>query len=708
MTENSCRPNEGALESWKEIAAYLKRDVRTVKRWEKSEGLPVRRHLHQARSSVYAYPSELDAWWATRQPKLEKAPSATLSWRRPLPALGFLAMLVLALVSAGNGTIFTPVGAAAREPGKDSRMTARQVWVGPEVDLEGGVSPDGRYLTFVDWSTGDLALRDLVSGTNRRLTNKGTWSESWEYAEVSVPSPDSQKIAYGWFNGEFYDLRIIGLDGSEPRVLYRNSEVEYVEPGGWSPDGKYISVSLSRVDKTNQIVLVSVADGSARVLKSFDWRHAHLGPFSLDGRFVPYDFPPEEDSPQRDIFLLATDGSQEVRLVEHPSNDRVQAWTPDGERFLFSSDRTGTNGAWLIDVTDGKPQGAPQLVRPSLGRFGPLGFTREGAFYYGVETGLRDAYLATLDPVTGQVVAPPTPISQRFVGSNSLPVWSPDGKHLAYLSRRGSLPDSLGPPVLVIRSLTTGEERELSPKLIFRPPWSTFSWTHDGRFLLAAGRDRKGRQGLYRIDAQTGDVTPIVETEPGTGVVLPVASPDGKAIFYLKGEQASKSWNIVMRDLETGQEKVVYRVVAPQQLYNFALSPDGQRLAFPLFVRAEHSDTLKVLPITGGEPRDLLKIQVPKEQDHTISGRAGLAWTSDGAHLLFARWRHYGQDPSVEFWRVPTAGGEPQKLGLVMDRLWGLRLHPDGRRLAFTAGETKAEVWVLENFLPEAKAAKLE
>jgi TolB-like protein/Flp pilus assembly protein TadD len=55
------------LDSWKEIAAYLRRDVRTVQRWERSEGLPVHRHLHDKQGTVYAYQSELDAWWHGRQ-----------------------------------------------------------------------------------------------------------------------------------------------------------------------------------------------------------------------------------------------------------------------------------------------------------------------------------------------------------------------------------------------------------------------------------------------------------------------------------------------------------------------------------------------------------------------------------------------------------------------------------------------------------------
>lgn len=56
------------LNSWKEIAAYLNRDARTVQLWEKNEGLPIHRLVHQSRASIYAYPRELDAWRKTRIP----------------------------------------------------------------------------------------------------------------------------------------------------------------------------------------------------------------------------------------------------------------------------------------------------------------------------------------------------------------------------------------------------------------------------------------------------------------------------------------------------------------------------------------------------------------------------------------------------------------------------------------------------------------
>src|ERR1700704_197435 len=56
------RAADDRLDSWKEIALYLNRDVRTVRRWEKNQGLPVRRHQHQKGASVFAYRSEIDVW----------------------------------------------------------------------------------------------------------------------------------------------------------------------------------------------------------------------------------------------------------------------------------------------------------------------------------------------------------------------------------------------------------------------------------------------------------------------------------------------------------------------------------------------------------------------------------------------------------------------------------------------------------------------
>lgn len=67
-------PGGNRLDSWKEIATYLKRDVATVRRWEKREALPVHRHHHNKLGSVYAYASELDRWWEGRRQQSEQHP----------------------------------------------------------------------------------------------------------------------------------------------------------------------------------------------------------------------------------------------------------------------------------------------------------------------------------------------------------------------------------------------------------------------------------------------------------------------------------------------------------------------------------------------------------------------------------------------------------------------------------------------------------
>src|SRR5215813_8450113 len=70
----SDKPVEDRLNSWKEIAVYLKRDVTTVQRWERREGMPVHRHLHDRQGSVYAFRPELDDWVRSRS--LRSAPAS--------------------------------------------------------------------------------------------------------------------------------------------------------------------------------------------------------------------------------------------------------------------------------------------------------------------------------------------------------------------------------------------------------------------------------------------------------------------------------------------------------------------------------------------------------------------------------------------------------------------------------------------------------
>lgn len=102
--------DQGRLDSWKEIAAYLGREVRTVQLWEKSEGLPIHRHQHSRQGSVFAFRAELDAWReARRSAPAEAAKRPTVWWAAAaiviLAGLGFWAWRAW----HGNGEAITSV-----------------------------------------------------------------------------------------------------------------------------------------------------------------------------------------------------------------------------------------------------------------------------------------------------------------------------------------------------------------------------------------------------------------------------------------------------------------------------------------------------------------------------------------------------------------------------------------------------------------------
>jgi serine/threonine-protein kinase len=102
VTDSPQEPPESAdrLDSWKEIAVYLGRSVRTVRRWEESEGLPVHRHLHEKAGSVYAFRPELDAWRLRR--RIEPASTArTEDAAAPRGSVPLRSVIVTGLLAIG-------------------------------------------------------------------------------------------------------------------------------------------------------------------------------------------------------------------------------------------------------------------------------------------------------------------------------------------------------------------------------------------------------------------------------------------------------------------------------------------------------------------------------------------------------------------------------------------------------------------------------
>ena len=246
-------------------------------------------------------------------------------------------------------------------------------WSGPEVTLLGSPSRDGRWISYADPVTGALAMRSLADGFTRTLATRPAGSR--EFAHFSVFSRDGGSIAYAWFNAQgFYELRIARVsDSAAPIIAYRNEVAGFVQPCSWTPDNREVLTLLFRRDNISQIAMIPAAGGAPRVLRSLNWVYPKRMDVSPDGRWIVYDNFAAEGKPERTIFLLATDGSAERRLVEAPGNYLFPMWSANGRRVLFAGETDGQMELWATDVESGTLRGTPFRVSGGLGRILPMG-----------------------------------------------------------------------------------------------------------------------------------------------------------------------------------------------------------------------------------------------------------------------------------------------------------------------------------------------
>ena len=132
-------------------------------------------------------------------------------------------------------------------PARRLRDTVTTHRLGQVGEVQGAPASNEQFISTVDWSTGDLAIRETETGKMRRLTKKGTWVDS-SFAGSSVVSPDNKRVAYTWFTneGEFFELRIIDIDGHEPEVVYSNQEATTMQVHQWSRDGRFLLVLMGK------------------------------------------------------------------------------------------------------------------------------------------------------------------------------------------------------------------------------------------------------------------------------------------------------------------------------------------------------------------------------------------------------------------------------------------------------------------------------
>ena len=539
---------------------------------------------------------------------------------------------------------------------------------------EGSVSPDGRYMTDVDYIfSGNLVLHDFVTGKDRTLTGSKDWSDG-NTADTSTFSPDGRRIAYGWRNTptSTVEIRIISLDEQgipRPKQLIASTEAEasVYNPRDWSKDGKWLAVTIDRMDRTKQIAIVGVADAAVRVLKTVGWRGPYKVLFSPDAKYIAYCLPGNGTEAQRDVFVMSTDGRSETAVVQNPANDVLMGWSPDGGHLLFASDRSGQTGLWAVGIKDGKAPAAPFLVRPDIGSASPVGITASGSLVVVRDASTLGLYSAPVDLNAGKLAGPP--VLQSF--SSEYPTWSPDGQYLSY-----SFTGSGGGRTLAIRNMASGQVRQLRPALQY---FRYMTWSPDSKWLITNGRDFNGRSGIFRIDAQTGATSVILDRQ-GNGATV---SADGKKVYYGLG-----GW-LVEQDLDSGNTKQIVRGGQGADL-----SPDGRMFAMVRNDDASKTSSVVVIPVEGGEPRELYQVRTPE----SVPAFTNMSWTPDGRALLVVK--RWDRDERQELWRIPVYEGEARKLDIDISS-WtvglGIRLHPNGRQLAFFDGKSTREAFVYEN-----------
>ena len=560
--------------------------------------------------------------------------------------------------------------AALGTPGETKGFVTRRILI-DAIDVGGALTADGKYFRSLNLGKGDIYQFEIASGQKSQIQNKGQWNETDKESIFQALSRDGNQIAYDSYNNTkdwIPQLMIRNLDGSEIRILHCEKDF-YFYPFDWSPDSKFILGLLSK-NETNALTLISTTDSSVHILRNipsglfiFD-----KACFSPNGKYIAFSYIRDGNPPHGDIFLISSDGRDETIVAGHPSEDRLIGWTPDGKNLLFRSDRSGTWDIWTARITNGKQQGEPEMIKKDFGYYSSvLGIAPNGSVYYRTETPSGGLYKGEIDIETGKVLTTPAKITTRYIGAPFDLSWSPDGKFLLYLSRRGGI--APGSNILTIRSDATGEERFLSPDLRFV---NQISWAPDGRSILAIGITEK-ESAIFRIDTETSRIAKLADQSR----FIPKLCPDGKTLVFLKGGVMT----ISKLNLETGEESEVTKAA-----WAYDISPDGQSVVF------NQNNIVKTIPLSGGEP---------KEISDSLALYYRLKWTSDGRNIIV---RASGNDnnENSKIYRIPAQGGFPLKLDISVPNMVSFALHPDNKHFVYsTREESKSELWVMENFLPK-------
>ena len=363
------------LDSWKEIAGYLKRDVTTVQRWEKREGMPVHRHLHDRLGSVYAFRAELDAWAASRtpvKPQDDKERDAPPRTRRPWPVAAGAAAAVLTLL-LGYAWLRARTEFFWRNPVANAQL--KRVTDAGGVEQAAAISRDGRFIAFQSDRAGrmDVWLKQAGAARFVNLTNGRFPQLVNDQVRTVGFSPDGALVTF-WARGADGSVGIwaIPVLGGEP-LSYLENAAEF----DWSKDGS--SLVYHTAAAGDPTLLRKAAGGAAdrQLFKAAAGLHAHFPVWSPDARFIYFVQAAivEGDIRSGDIWRVKTGDGAAERITYHDSRVTHPVLLDDRTLLYLATDADGS-GPWLysIDVE----RRVPHRLSPSVDAYTSLAASADG------------------------------------------------------------------------------------------------------------------------------------------------------------------------------------------------------------------------------------------------------------------------------------------------------------------------------------------
>jgi Tol biopolymer transport system component len=558
------------------------------------------------------------------------------------------------------------------------------------------ITPNGRYISIIDWEKIALVVKDLQTGKVTVITNTGTWKEPVEFPDKSVWSNNGERLAYFWYKGNTTELHIVNGDGSNNRIIYIGENESTPWPVAWSSDDKNILAIIhdKRVNESlYKIVMVSVLDGSITLVKDVENENCSCEiAISPNNDYIVYTRKRKHNPNQSDIYIISMDGSIDKKIVDQASNDKDPVWTPDGKAIVFLSDRFGTNDLWKLKIENGNPIGKAKRLKVNIGeRTEIFSLTADEDLYYQVPNTRNDVFYYDLNNPSSD----PIKISDKSEIGNHDPIWSNDDKYILY-NTVPKFDSNLGFELkYVIYDTETGEYSNFNPGIYSHPNRYRTEYSPDGESLLVHGKTVNEGQGIFSIDLATGTKTSI-KVRNGLLNELYLTgerhtySKDGKSVYYLTPDKKQ----IVKIDVDSKKESIIY--TDDHEILHFKVSNDDSQIAIIYFFKKNRG--IDIYSLDTGDIKRIVNVNkniIP----------AVLSWTSDDKYLYFQE----GENSRAikRIMRVSVDGKELEQVVKFKDIMPGgvatsARLNTSGDKLIFSYRlGTGAEIWKLEGLLNE-------